>query len=125
MGVADEHDLPFAGGAGCTAGPVTIYVANRAGNTVTPTRAASNRAGRPIKVGPGPELIAITPDSRTVYVSCAGTVVPVRAGADTASEPIRVSPHPEHRVSAGCQATRSRRSPKSAMTFSSPPSARI
>jgi DNA-binding beta-propeller fold protein YncE len=38
-----------------------------------------------------PYAIAITPDSRTVYVSCAGTVVPVRAGADTASEPIRVS----------------------------------
>ena len=136
--------------AGRTAGPVTIYVANKAGNTVTPIRAAGNRAGRPIRVGPGPELIAIspdgqtayvvgvgsllpeeaaapvtltairtatnmpgrvitvcspenpdevvaphaiaiTPDSRTVYVSCAGAVVPVRAGADTASEPIRVS----------------------------------
>jgi DNA-binding beta-propeller fold protein YncE len=38
-----------------------------------------------------PFAIAITPDSRTVYVSCHGTVVPVRAGADTASAPIRVS----------------------------------
>ena len=133
-----------------TAGPVTIYVANEAGNTVTPIRAAGNRAGRPITVGPGPELIAISPDgqtayvvgvgsllpeeaaapvtltairtatnrpgrvitvcasgnlggviapyaiaitsdSRTVYVSCAGSVVPVRAGAENASEPIRVS----------------------------------
>ena len=135
--------------AGRTAGPVTVYVANKAGNTVTPIRAASNSAGRPIRVGPAPALIAIstdgqtayvvgvgslmpeaaapvtltairtatkrpgrvitvcapenlggviapdaiaiTPDSRTVYVSCPGTVVPVRAGADTASEPIRVS----------------------------------
>jgi DNA-binding beta-propeller fold protein YncE len=154
MGVAggvprEQRPMPFAGGAGRTAGPVTIYVANKAGNTVTPIRAASNRAGRPIRVGPGPALIAIspdgqtayvvgaggllpeaaapvtltairtatnrpgrvitvcasrnpdgeiapyaiaiTPDSRTVYVSCHGTVVPVRAGADTASEPIRVS----------------------------------
>ena len=154
MGVAggvprEQRPMPFAGGARRTAGPVTIYVANKAGNTVTPIRAASNRAGRPIRVGPGPELIAIspdgqtayvvgvgsllseaaapvtltairtatnkpgrvitvcahgnlggeiapyaiavTPDSRTVYVSCAGTVVPVRAGADNASEPIRVS----------------------------------
>ena len=154
MGVAgggprEQRPIPFAGGTGRTAGPVTIYVANKAGNTVTPIQAASNRAGRPIRVGPGPELIAIspdgqtayvvgvgsllsevaapvtltairtatnrpgrvitvcasgnpggvdtpyaiavTPDSRTVYVSCAGTVVPVRAGADTASEPIRVS----------------------------------
>jgi DNA-binding beta-propeller fold protein YncE len=145
MGVAQ------GGRAGRTAGPVTVYVANGAGNTVTPIRAASNRAGRPIRVGPGPALIAIspdgqtayavghgsilretpapvtltairtatnrpgrvitvcspgnqggvtadhpfaipiTPDSRTVYVSCHGTVVPVRAGADTASAPIRVS----------------------------------
>jgi DNA-binding beta-propeller fold protein YncE len=154
MGVAggvprEQRPMPFAGGAGRTAGPVTIYVANKAGNTVTPIGAASNRAGRQIRVGPGPELIAIspdgqtayvvgvgsllpeeaapvtltairtatnrpgrvitvcasgnpggvdapyaiavTPDSRTVYVSCAGTVVPVRAGADNASEPIRVS----------------------------------
>jgi DNA-binding beta-propeller fold protein YncE len=155
MGVAggvprEQRPMAFAGGAGRTAGPVTIYVANKAGNTVTPIRAASNSAGRPIRVGPGPELIAIspdgqtayvvgvgsllpeeaaapvtltairtatnrpgrvitvcalgnpggvdapyaiaiTPDSRTVYVSCAGTVVPVRAGADAASEPIRVS----------------------------------
>jgi DNA-binding beta-propeller fold protein YncE len=85
--------MGVAGGAGRAAGPVTVYVANEAANTVTPIRAASNTARRPIRVGPGPALIAITPDSRTVYVSCPGTgqVVPVRAGADTAAEPIRIS----------------------------------
>ena len=141
--------MPLADGAGRTAGPVTVYVANAGADTVTPIRAASNTARRPIRVGRGPALIAIspdgqtayvvgvgsllpdaaaavtltpirtatnrpgrvitvcapenlggviapdsiaiTPDSRTVYVSCAGTVVPVRAGADTASEPVRVS----------------------------------
>ena len=139
----------LAGRADRTARPVTVYVANQAGNTVTPIRAARGTVGRPIRVGSGPALIAIspdgqtayvvgigslvpeatapvtltpirtaanrpgrvitvcaagnlggvidpdaiaiTPDSRTVYVSCRGTVVPVRAGADTASEPIRVS----------------------------------
>jgi len=149
IGGCDVRGMPSAGGAGRPAGPVTVYVANEAGNTVTPIRAASTSAGRPIKVGPAPALIAIspdgqtayvvgvgsllpdaaapvtltairtatnrpgrvitvyapenlggsiapdaiaiTPDSRTVYVSCRGTVVPVRAGADTASEPIRVS----------------------------------
>jgi DNA-binding beta-propeller fold protein YncE len=37
--------------------------------------------------------IAITPDSRTVYVSCPGTgeVVPVSAGADTDANPIRIA----------------------------------
>jgi hyaluronoglucosaminidase len=149
IGGCDVRGMPSAGGAGRTAGPVTVYVANEAGNTVTPIPAASTSAGRPIKVGPAPAMIAIspdgqtayvvgvgsllpdaaasvtltairtatnrpgrvitvcapenlggsiapdaiaiTPDSRTVYVSCRGTVVPVRAGADTASEPIRVS----------------------------------
>ena len=139
----------LAGRADRTARPVTVYVANQAGNTVTPIRAARGTVGRPIRVGSGPALIAIspdgqtayvvgigslvpeatapvtltpirtaanrpgrvitvcaagnlggviapdaiaiTPDSRTVYVSCRGMVVPVRAGAGTASEPIRVS----------------------------------
>lgn len=141
--------MPFAGRPRRTAGTVTVYVANTAGNTVTPIRAASNTARRPIRVGRGPAqiaispdgqtayvvgvgsilpdvpapvtltpirtatnrpgreitvcasenlggvisagAIAITPDSRTVYVSCSGMVVPVRAGADTASEPVRLS----------------------------------
>jgi sugar lactone lactonase YvrE len=141
--------MPSTGRARRAAGTVTVYVANTAGNTVTPIRAASNTARRPIRVGRGPALIAIspdgqtayvvgvgstlpdvpspvtltpirtatnrpgreitvcaaenlggvispgaiaiTPDSRTVYVSCSGMVVPVRAGADTASEPVRLS----------------------------------
>ncbi|MGH3189466.1 MAG: hypothetical protein ACRDOL_19800 [Streptosporangiaceae bacterium] len=149
IGGCEARGMPFAGGAGRTAGPVTVYVANEADDTVTPVRAASNTAGRPIRVGPAPALIAIspdgqtayvvgvgsllpdaaapvtltpirtatnrpgrvitvcapenlggviapaaiaiTPDSRTVYVSCPGEVVPVRAGADTVSEPIRIS----------------------------------
>lgn len=149
IGGCEVRGRPFAGRAARTAGPVTVYVANEADDTVTPIRAAGNTAGRPIRVGPAPALIAIspdgqtayvvgagsllpdaaapvtltpirtatnrpgrvitvcapgnpggviapdaiaiTPDSRTVYVSCPGLVVPVRAGADTASKPIRVS----------------------------------
>ena len=149
IGGCEVHGMPIADSAGRTAGPVTVYVANEADDTVTPIRTASNTAGRPIRVGPAPALIAIspdgqtayvvgvgsllpgtagrvtltpirtatnrpgrtitvcatgnpggviapdaiaiTPDSRIVYVSCAGEVVPVRAGADTASKPIRVS----------------------------------
>ena len=50
--------------------------------TLTAIRTATNRPGRVITVcAPGnlsgvaiaPDTIAITPDSRTVYVSCAGT----------------------------------------------------
>jgi DNA-binding beta-propeller fold protein YncE len=149
IGGCDVRGMPLAGGTGRPAGPVTAYVANAADDTVTPIRAASNTAGRPIKVGPAPALIAIspdgqtayvvgigsllpgavapvtltairtatnrpgrvitvcppenlggviapdaiaiTPDSRTIYVSCPGEVVPMRAGADTTAKPIRVS----------------------------------
>jgi len=149
IGGCEASGMPPAGGTGRTAGPVTVYVANQAEDTVTPIRAASNIAGSPIRVGPAPALIAISPDgqtayvvgvgsilpdaaapvtltpirtatdwpgrvitvcppenlggviapdaiaispdSQTIYVSCAGTVVPVRARADTTSRPIKVS----------------------------------
>jgi DNA-binding beta-propeller fold protein YncE len=68
--------------------------------TLTAIRTATNKPGRVITLcapgnlsgGIAPDTIAITPDSRTVYVSCPGTgqIVPVRAGADTAAQPIRV-----------------------------------
>jgi DNA-binding beta-propeller fold protein YncE len=75
MGVAggvprEQRPMPFAGGARHTAGPVTIYVANKAGNTVTP-----------IRVGPGPELIAISPDGQTAYVVGVGSLLPEEAAA--------------------------------------------
>lgn len=148
IGGCEARGMPLAGRTAGTAGPVTVYVANAADDTVTPIRAASNTAGGPIRVGSAPALIAIspdgqtayvvgvgsflsgaapvtltpirtatnrpgrvitvcasanlgevialdaiaiTPDSRTVYVSCPGEIVPVRAGADAASEPIKVS----------------------------------
>jgi DNA-binding beta-propeller fold protein YncE len=74
---------PFAGGAGHTAGPVTVYVANEAGNTVTPIRAARNTAGRPIKVGPAPALIAVSPDGQTAYVVGIGSLLPGAAAPVT------------------------------------------
>ena len=60
--------------------------------TLTAIRTATNKPGRVITVCAPGNTIAITPDSRTVYVSCSGTgqVGPVRAGADTAAKPIRV-----------------------------------
>jgi DNA-binding beta-propeller fold protein YncE len=75
IGGWEVRGRPFAGGAGRTAGPVTVYVANEAGNTVTPIRAASNTAGRPIRVGPAPALIAISPDGQTAYVVGVGSLL--------------------------------------------------
>ena len=73
--------------------PVTAYVAN-SGNggqgTVTPINTLTGKAGRPIKAGTGPEDIAITPDGKTAYVSCAGStppiVVPIRTATNTAGQ---------------------------------------
>ena len=88
--------------AGRTAGPVTIYVANKAGNTVTPIRAASNRAGRPIRVGPGPELIAISPDGQTAYVVGVGSLLPEEAEAPVTLTAIRTATNRPGRVITVC-----------------------
>jgi DNA-binding beta-propeller fold protein YncE len=65
-----------AGPAGRTAGPVTVYVANGADDTVTPILAAGNTAGRPIRVGRAPTQIVISPDGQTAYVVGFGTLQP-------------------------------------------------
>jgi hypothetical protein len=78
IGGCDGRGMPFAGGAGRRAGPVTVYVANEAADSVTPIRAASNTAGRPIRVGRGPALIVISPDALTAYVVASAACCPVR-----------------------------------------------
>ena len=82
--------MPFAGRARRTAGTVTVYVANTAGSTVTPIRAASHTAGRPIRVGRGPALIAISPDGQTAYVVSVGSTLPDVPGPVTLT-PIRTA----------------------------------
>ena len=46
-----------------TARPVTAYVVNRLGDTVTPIDLSTNTAGAAIPVGSEPIAIAITPDA--------------------------------------------------------------
>ena len=92
---------PFAGGAGHTAGPFTVYVANEAGNTVTPIRAASHTAGRPIKVGPAPALIALSPDGQTAYVVGIGSLLPGTAAPVTLTA-IRTATNKPGRVITVC-----------------------
>jgi YVTN family beta-propeller protein len=62
---------------------------------------ATNKAGKPIKVGPGPDAIAITPDGKTAYVANGGlppagsdTVTPIRTATNTALKPIKVGEDP-------------------------------
>jgi DNA-binding beta-propeller fold protein YncE len=79
----------------------TVYVANEAGNTVTPIRAASNTAGRPIKVGPAPALIAISPDGQTAYVVGIGSLRPGAAAPVTLTA-IRTATNKPGRVITVC-----------------------
>ena len=58
--------------------PVIAYVANLGGNTVIPINTATDKAGKAIKVGPGPDGIAITPDGKTAYVANGGLPRPAR-----------------------------------------------
>ena len=77
--------------------PVIAYVANLGGNTVIPVNTVTDKAGKAIKVGPGPDGIAITPDGKTAYVANGGlppagsdTVTPIRIATSTALRPVRV-----------------------------------
>ena len=83
IGGCQARGMSSAGGAGRTAGPVTVYVANAADDTVTPILAASNTAGRPIRVAPAPVQIAISTDGQTAYVVGVGTLLPDAAGPVT------------------------------------------
>src|SRR5437660_756287 len=76
--------------------PVTAYVVNSSSDTVTPIRAATNTAGKAIKVGHFPDAIAITPDGRTAFVvnSGSGTVTPIRTATGTAGKAIKVGSDP-------------------------------
>src|SRR5262245_41915109 len=65
--------------------------------TVTPIRAGTGRAGKPIRVGGLPVAIAVTPDGRKAYVVDSvtrGTVIPIRTVTNTVGTPIRVGNSP-------------------------------
>jgi len=76
IGGCGARATPPAHNAGRSAGPVTIYVANAGGDTVTPILAASNTAGQPIVIGRVPWELAISPDGQTAYVVGLGGIVP-------------------------------------------------
>ena len=72
----------------------TAYVGD--GSTVTPISTATNTPGPPIHVGlPVAEVIAITPDGKTVYVTHyegrpTETIVPISTATNTAGPPIHI-----------------------------------
>ena len=64
---------------------------------MTPISTATNRPGKPIKVGPGPVAIAITGDGKTAYVVSyySGTVTPIQTATNRTEKPIKVGRGPE------------------------------
>ena len=59
-------DMGLLGGAGSSSYAVDGY-------TITPINLSGNHPGMPIRVGPGPGAIAITPNGRYAYVTLTGT----------------------------------------------------
>jgi YVTN family beta-propeller protein len=87
----------------------TVYVTNFDASTVTPIRTVGNRALKPIKVGGGPNQIAITPDGSMAYVTTDDGVTPIRLATGT------------HCAASRSKAGRSRsRSPRTAARPTSP-----
>lgn len=79
-----------------TARPVTAYVVNRLGNTVTPIDLSTNTAGAAIPVGAEPTAIAITPDASKAYVAngLGNSVTPIDLATNTAGPAIPVGFYP-------------------------------
>jgi len=63
-------------------------------DTVTPISTATNKPGKPIRVGSSTNAIAITPDGKTAYVASpegpGRTVVAISTATNKAGKPIRI-----------------------------------
>jgi YVTN family beta-propeller protein len=72
------------------------YTVNFLANTVTPIDLATNRALPAIKVGRGPNAIAVTPDGSQAFVtnSAGNTVTPIDTGTNVAWQKIKVGRYP-------------------------------
>jgi DNA-binding beta-propeller fold protein YncE len=70
-----------------------------AAGVVTPVVTATNRTGKPVRVACTPYALAVTPDSKTVYVASrysgpGGAVTPIEAATGLAGTPIEVNGDP-------------------------------
>jgi YVTN family beta-propeller protein len=85
----------------------TAYVpasTSRGYEMVTPIDTAVNTAGKPIRIGTSDtggcdaDVIAITPDGKTAYVTnySDGTVIPISTAANTAGPPIKTGKNPSY-----------------------------
>ena len=68
----------------------TAYVADKASGNVVPIDLATNTAGTPIAVA-GPNGLAVSPDSKTVYVTSGDTIVPITTANNATASPIALT----------------------------------
>jgi len=93
-----------ATGPATAARPSTLYVLSiqargawdRSSGTLTPIPSATNVPGKPISLGAvgAPQIMAITPDGKTIYLGWPNTVVPVSTVTDAAEKPIQLRQMP-------------------------------
>src|SRR5258707_6836803 len=74
----------------CAPNGRTAYAVNSGSGTVTPISTATNKPGKPIKVGKDPFALAITPNGRVVEVAsqASGTVAPIFTAVNRAGKSI-------------------------------------
>ena len=78
--------------------PATVYVGfqprtSPSTSTLTPINAATNTAGKPIRV-PCSCSFAITPDGKTLYVATSNSVIPISTATNTPGKPIHIGTGP-------------------------------
>jgi YVTN family beta-propeller protein len=69
----------------------TVYITNYGTGTVVPINTATNKTGKPIKVGAEPTFIAVAPNGKTIYAVSADAVYPIRIATNKAEKPIRIA----------------------------------
>lgn len=94
-GLAVGHSPRADHGAAARLGR-TAYVTDALVNEVTPVNMATNRPGKPIKVGSSPLAVAVVPGGKTAYVADynGNTVTPIVTATNTPGALIKVGNNP-------------------------------
>jgi YVTN family beta-propeller protein len=73
----------------------TAYVAVGGTDEVDPIRVSTGTLGKPVRAGPGPFALAVTPNGKTAYVAdSAFTVTPVSTATNNPGKPITIGTYP-------------------------------
>jgi DNA-binding beta-propeller fold protein YncE len=97
IGALGRDSRPSA--TGSMAAPTVYVLSGGIQDALTPVHATANTPGRPIPLGPDlgqPQVMAITPDGKTIYVTDGtNSVAPVSTVTNTAGKPISIGEQPD------------------------------